>query len=220
MGCAAGKIALTRSEQSKRARVNAPVEDHVDSLDSNRRVKNNALASLLVRNNGHLTTLVLIGDERGHVGFDTTSANANDEERGDETTHTGAVCEGAWDGGRSQDDQSDDVDEAEDEDCVVLSEILKESVSQLQGDLAGTGLEVIFGRQNEDKKGQTYLIGDDGTKDWRDIAPELEESGQSGSTLVSHTKGSATFAPIKGSTDVVLENTRGTVVSESCKREL
>lgn len=59
------------------------------------------------------------------------------------------------------------------------------------------------------------LIGDDGTDDGGNIAPELEEGGETGSTLVIHTERTTSLTPIPRSLDVVLEQTRHSVVGET-----
>lgn len=46
------------------------------------------------------------------------------------------------------------------------------------------------------------------------IAPELEEGGETGGTLVTHTEGTTALAAIKRQIDIVLEQTRHTVVGE------
>ena len=47
------------------------------------------------------------------------------------------------------------------------------------------------------------------------IAPELEKCGKPGSSLVTQTKSTTALAAIKRTLDIVLEDTRGTVVRES-----
>lgn len=81
-----------------------------------------------------------------------------------------------------EDDKTDDVDAAEDDDSVVLSKV---------------------------------LIGDDGTKDRSNVAPELEEGRETSGSLVAHTERTATFLTTATTRDVVLEDTGSTIVSET-----
>lgn len=59
------------------------------------------------------------------------------------------------------------------------------------------------------------LISNDSTENGCDIAPELEEGRETSGSLVSHAESTTPFAAIKRALDVVLENTRGTVVGEA-----
>lgn len=59
------------------------------------------------------------------------------------------------------------------------------------------------------------LIGDDGTEDGSNITPELEEGSETGSTLVIHTERTTSLTTIPRSLDVVLEQTRHSVVGET-----
>src|SRR5690242_6620544 len=59
------------------------------------------------------------------------------------------------------------------------------------------------------------LISNDSTENGCDIAPELEEGRETSGSLVSHADSTTSFAAIKRALDVVLENTRGTVVGKA-----
>lgn len=169
-------------EERQRTDVDAPVEDHVDAGDGDRRVNDDPLASLLVGTNDHLATLVLIGNQGSDVGLDTTSSEANDNNSCDETTETSASLKSNRDRSQGEDEETDDVDTAEDDDGVVLSEV---------------------------------LISNDSTKNRCNVAPELEESGETSGSLVSHTESTTALTAIERTLDVVLEDTGGTVVGES-----
>jgi hypothetical protein len=162
--------------------VDAPVEDHVDAGNGDRRVDDDALAGLLVGADDHLATLVLIRNQRSDVGLDTTSSETNNNDSSDEASKTSASLESDRDGGQGKDEETDDVNTTEDDDGVVLSEV---------------------------------LISDDSTENGRDVAPELEEGGETGSSLVSHAESTTTLAAIERTLNVVLEDTRGTVVGET-----
>jgi hypothetical protein len=162
--------------------VDAPVEDHVDAGDGDRRVDDNALASLLVGANDHLASLVLIRNQGSNVGLDTASSETNDNDSSDKATKTSASLKSNGDGGQGKDEETEDVNTTEDNDGVVLSEV---------------------------------LISDDGTENGRDVAPELEEGGETSGSLVSHAESTATLTAIERTLDVVLENTGGTVVGEA-----
>ena len=97
---------------------------HVNPLNGNRRVDNDTLASLIVMTNDHLPPLVLIGDQGRDVGLDPTSSDTDDKDSRDETAEASAMIESGWNGGACEDEQTEDVDEAEDDDGVVLSEVL------------------------------------------------------------------------------------------------
>jgi hypothetical protein len=47
------------------------------------------------------------------------------------------------------------------------------------------------------------------------IAPELEESSQTSSTLVTQPQGTTALATIQGTLDVILEDTGGTIIRET-----
>lgn len=65
-------------QQRQTAKVDAEVEDHIDALDGNGGIDNDALASLFVGLHNHLTTPVLIGNKGCHVRFDTTGSETDD----------------------------------------------------------------------------------------------------------------------------------------------
>jgi len=71
-----------------------------------------------------LSAAILVCNKRSHIGLDASGADADDNDGCDEATEAGTVLERARDGGGDQDEKADDVDEGEDEDRVVLSEIL------------------------------------------------------------------------------------------------
>jgi hypothetical protein len=111
-------------EQGQGTDVDAPVEDHVDALNGDGRVDNDALASLLVNTNGHLPPSVLVGNKGSDVGLDTTRSETDDNDGGDEASKTRAGGKRRRKRRACQDEQTDDVDSAEDENRVVLAEIL------------------------------------------------------------------------------------------------
>jgi len=100
------------------------VAHHVNPLNGNGRVDDDALASLVVLANNHLSPLVLIGNQGRNVGLDTTSSQADDDDGNNEPTETSAMIESNRERGKGKDEQTDDVDAAEDDNGVVLSEIL------------------------------------------------------------------------------------------------
>jgi hypothetical protein len=176
------QLHIRSGDQGKGTGVDAEVEDHVNPLDGDRGVDDDALASLLVGANNHLSPLVLIGDEGSNIRLDTTSSKTDDNDSENESRHTGAVVQCGRKRCQCQDEKTNDVNTAEDHDGVVLSEV---------------------------------LISDNGTKNRSDIAPELEERRETGSTLVSKTKRTATKRSIVRARDVVLEETGSTVVGET-----
>jgi hypothetical protein len=112
------------SEQGEAADVDTEVKYHVDPLDGDRGVDDNLLSGLVVVANDHTSSLVLIGNEGGDVRFDTTRSETDDNDGNNESAETGTVIEGSWDRRACQDEKTDHVDSAEDENGVVLSEIL------------------------------------------------------------------------------------------------
>jgi hypothetical protein len=176
------QLHVRSGDQGEGTGVDAEVEDHVNPLDGDRGVDNDALASLLVGANDHLSPLVLIGNEGSDVGLDATSSKTNDDDSENESGHTSTVVERGRERCQSQDKKTDDVNTAEDDDGVVLSEV---------------------------------LISDNGTKNRCDIAPELEECRETGSTLVAKAESTATERSVVRAREVVLEETGGTVVGET-----
>lgn len=111
-------------DQRQGSQVDAEVEDHVDARDGDSRVDDDALARLLVGRDLHLAAFVLISDQRSDIGLDTTGTETNDDNGRDETSQAGTSRQSARDRSAGEDEKTDDVDEAEDQDGVVLSEVL------------------------------------------------------------------------------------------------
>lgn len=110
--------------ERERTDVDASVENHIDSLDRDRRVNDHALAVLL-SSDGHRASLILIGDQRCDIGLDTTSTGANDQESDDEASDTGAaIVDDARNRRDSQNKKTSTVNDGEDEDSVVTTEVL------------------------------------------------------------------------------------------------
>ena len=72
------------SEQGQRTEVDASVEDHVDTLNCQGGVNDDALA-LLGGGDGHLLALVLIRNQRSHITLDATGTQTNDQDGDNET---------------------------------------------------------------------------------------------------------------------------------------
>lgn len=159
-----------------------PVENHVDPGNGDGGVNDDALTGLLVRANNHLATLVLIGNQGSDIGLDATSSKTNNDDRSNEATKTSASLKSNRNRCQGEDEETDDVDAAEDDNGVVLSHV---------------------------------LIGDDGTENGGNIAPELEESGQTSGSLMPHAERTTSLTAIKRTLDVVLKDTRGTIVGET-----
>jgi hypothetical protein len=155
---------------------------HVDALNGDRGVNDDTLASLVIVANNHLSPLVLVGNQGRDVGLDTTSSETDNDDSDDEASETRIVVESRRDGRAGKDEETDDVDTAEDDNGVVLSEI---------------------------------LVGNDGTENGSNVAPELEEGGETSGSLVTHTERTTAFRSIAWTSDVVLENTGGSVVGET-----
>lgn len=111
-------------EESETADVDTEVEHHVDALDGDGRIYDDLLAGLIIVANDHLSPLVLIGNQGGDVGLDTTGSETNDDNGYDEATEAGAVIQSSWNRCAGQDEQTDHVDYAEDDDSVVFAKVL------------------------------------------------------------------------------------------------
>lgn len=112
-----------RSQKTESTEVDAPVEDHVDALISHSGVDDNALAALLGLD-GHDSALVLIGDERCDVTLDTTGTETDDNQSNDITGLRSTRIKGDGQGGGPENDETNPVECAEDENGLVLSEVL------------------------------------------------------------------------------------------------
>lgn len=110
-------------QQREGTQVNAAVEDHVDTLDSQRGVDDDALA-LLGSQESHLLPLVLIGNQRSDVTLDTTGTETDDQDSNDETTHTRTMLQSSGDRSANKDEEADEIDTAEHDDGLVLAEVL------------------------------------------------------------------------------------------------
>lgn len=110
-------------QQTKGTEVDAPVENHVDALVGDGRVDDNTLSALL-RLDSHNAALVLVGNERRNVTLDTTGAKTDDNERDDVSGLGSARIESDGQRGSPEDDETNPVEDAEDKDSLVLSEIL------------------------------------------------------------------------------------------------
>ena len=111
-------------QQRQRTQVDTAVEDHVDTLDGQRRVDHNPLAGLGDGLKSHLLALVLIGDQRGDVTLDTTGTQTNDQNGHDEAGQTRTVLQRDRQGRQDQNQETDDVDSTEDNDGLVLAKVL------------------------------------------------------------------------------------------------
>lgn len=124
----------------------------------------------------------MIGNQGRNVGLDTSSSETDDDNSNNVTSETSAVIQSGRNGCAGEDDKTEDVDAAEDDDGVVLSKV---------------------------------LIGNDGTENGSNVAPELEEGGEASGSLVTHTERTATFLTAARTRDVVLEDTGSTIVGEA-----
>ncbi len=112
-------------ETRERSEVDTPVKDHVDSLDGDGWVNDDALSVLGVSGDDHLSPLVLVGNEGSNIGFDTASAETNDNQGSDEAANTDAVMfERSGKCRHCEDEKTDHVNTGEDENGVVFSKVL------------------------------------------------------------------------------------------------
>jgi hypothetical protein len=71
-----------------------------------------------------LSPLVLVGNQRRDIGLDASRSQTDDNNGHHEATKTGAAVESSRNGSASEDDETDNVDAAEDDNGVVLSKVL------------------------------------------------------------------------------------------------
>ena len=142
----------------ERANVDTPVENVVQTLDSHLGVDYDTLTALERLDDGP-RPCVLLGDQGTDVGLDTTGSETENDHADDETGESGAGIEGRWHGGGEEDNESDDVDAGEDTDGIITPDL---------GDLVSR-----VGKLNS--KGTYPSISNNGSKDWGDVAPKLEE---------------------------------------------
>lgn len=96
---------------------------HVDALVCDRRIDDGAFSSLLDLD-GHGAALILICDQRGDVGLDTASAEADNDDGRDVSTESMASGDRCGKGSCPENQQTNPVDRGEDQDSVVFAEIL------------------------------------------------------------------------------------------------
>lgn len=191
--------------QGQRAQVDAPIEDHVDALVGDGGVNDDSLAVLL-RSNGHGAALVLVGNQGGNVGLDTTGTRADDDDGDNVTRQTGSVSNGYGQRGRPQDNKTDPVDAAEEHDGLVLAEVL------IRDD--GTENRSHCTSRLISKRSPRYR----GCKLIHTVAEPLEEQVQTSSGLATHTQTGRVGCDVLAIADVVLEKTRGTIVGETLRK--
>lgn len=110
-------------EQRQGANIDAAIEDHVDTLDSQSGVNDDTL-TLCGGRYGQLLALVLIGNERSDVTLDTSSTHTDDQDRGDEASQTSVMLEGDRDRSKDQDEQTNHVDKSENNNGLVFAQVL------------------------------------------------------------------------------------------------
>jgi len=110
-------------QQRERTDVDTGVEDHVDTLNGQRRVDDHAL-TLGEGLEGHLLALVLVRNQRSHITLDSAGTQTDDQNGHDEATQAGAVLQSGGDGSADQDQQAGQVDTTEHHDRLVLAEVL------------------------------------------------------------------------------------------------
>jgi len=74
--------------------------------------------------NDHFPALVLVGNQGCDVRFDATSSKSNDNDGDDEAAEPRAMVKSCWNRSTCQDEKTDHVHAAEDDDGVVFSEVL------------------------------------------------------------------------------------------------
>jgi hypothetical protein len=111
-------------EERETSNVDASVEHHVDSLECDRRVDDDTLASLCDGGDSQPLARVLVRNKRRNVRLDATSSESDNDDGGDIASKSGASLDRRRERGRPEDDQTNPVDHSEDQNCVVLSKVL------------------------------------------------------------------------------------------------
>ena len=78
------------SHQRQSTDVDAPIEDHVDTLVGDGGINDDTL-SILFRLDGHSASLILVGNQGGNVGLDTTGSKTDDDNGDDVSSLSSAV---------------------------------------------------------------------------------------------------------------------------------
>lgn len=111
-------------DKGKRAQVDTAVKDKIDPLNCDSGVNDDALAGFGNGLDGHFLPSVLICDQGGNIGFDTTGPNADDQNCSDKTSHAGAICKRSGKSCNPEDEQSGHIDTAKPYNCPIFAEIL------------------------------------------------------------------------------------------------
>ena len=112
-----------RGQQAQAAKIDTPIEDHINPLVCDRRIDNGPLSALLDFN-GHLVALVLICNQRRNVGLNATSTEADDDDRSNVTAERMAMGQRRGKRSSPEDEQADPVNAAEEHNGLVAAEVL------------------------------------------------------------------------------------------------
>ena len=111
-------------EKRETSDVNASVEHHVDLLESDCRVDDDTLARFGDGSDRQSLASVLVSNQRRNVRLDATSSKSDNDDGGDIATKSGTGLDRSRKRGCPKNDQTNPVDNSEDQNCVVLSEVL------------------------------------------------------------------------------------------------
>lgn len=104
--------------------MNIRIEDHVDTLNRHGRINDNPLPTLR-RGDRHLLPSILIRNQGCNIRLDTTSTNTNNDNSSGIASDASRTCAYKLGQARnSQDEQTDHVDKAEDQNGLVATEVL------------------------------------------------------------------------------------------------
>lgn len=125
VGCPETNILLEFGgcDTGKGSNVNHEVKDHVNPLNSGRRIDNDSLSALHRLDVGS-RVLVLFGNQGRNIGFDSSSSKTNNNHGSDKTTQSSSILNGNGQGGQEQDHCADNIDDGEVKDGPVLSKVL------------------------------------------------------------------------------------------------
>lgn len=112
-----------RRHHGERTDVDAPVEHHIDMLDSDIWVDNKAF-TLFGPRDCQSPSRILLRNQRCNIGLDAASSNANENDGRDESSQAGTVSQCGWDRRADQNQESKHVDSGRSNKSLVLSKVL------------------------------------------------------------------------------------------------
>lgn len=187
-------------QKRQTSKIDAPIEDHIDSLEGDGRVDDGPLTAPLDLDS-HLVALVLICDQRRNIGFDATRPETDDHDSCYIATERMAIVKRNRESGGPQNKQAYPIDSAEDDNRLVAAEILiSDDGAENWSDCAG-----YIRKKARDARGSLEHT----------VAEPLEEKVETGGSLHTKTNAYSAIGAVCGVENVVLEETLAAVVGEA-----